>query len=208
MRPLPGRRRHPGMVREGRDTVGTEPGCKGLGPIPRCGVDDPCIRSPALQVVTEALVYVLFFLDDEIPEVLPVETPDIDRGVVEVELPRDIVTDVRRRGRSQGDHRHLREPLFQDLERPVLGAELVPPHRYAVRFVDSDERYGEGCDEGEEVIADRLLRRDVEDLDDTLFKFREDPPRRYVGTGGVQRFCRDPAGLQVVNLVFHQGDEG
>jgi len=88
----------------------------------------PASVPPALQVVTEALVYVLFFLDDEIPEVLPVETPDIDRGVVEVELPRDIVTDVRRRGRSQGDHRHLREPLFQDLERPVLGAELVPPH--------------------------------------------------------------------------------
>ncbi|OQC63121.1 MAG: hypothetical protein BWX50_01613 [Euryarchaeota archaeon ADurb.Bin009] len=195
------------MVGQRCHAVGLETGRERLGPIPRRGIDDTGAGLSVLQAGAELCIRVFSLGDDGIPEVLPVEAPDVDRRVCEIELPRDIVADVRRRGRRQGDRRHAGETLLEDRKRPVLRPELVPPHRYAVRLVDRYQRDGEGCDESEEVVADRLLRRDVEDLDQVLFEFGEYPACRSVGPGRVQRFGADPACLQVVDLVLHQGDE-
>ncbi len=98
-------------------------------------------------------------------EVLPVETPDKPGWLSQGELLCDVILDGRYGGRGQGDDRDVREPFFERPEPAILGPEVVPPHRYAVRFIDGYESEIRPFDKREERGLHGTLRGDVEDSD-------------------------------------------
>ena len=75
-------------------------------------------------------------------EVRPAEAVDEAPRVHEAELRADVVLDARRRRRRQRDDRRGAQQREPRAEEPVVGAEIVPPVRDAVRLVDGDERRG------------------------------------------------------------------
>src|SRR5690348_7172440 len=83
----------------------------------------------------------LVALRDAVADVGPVETGDELTGLVERQ-PFDDLAPGRGVGRrGQRDARHVRKAFVQHRELAVLGAEVVAPLRYAVGFVDREQRY-------------------------------------------------------------------
>ena len=77
--------------------------------------------------------------DDGVADVGPVKAADEQARVLQLQPLDDVFA---REGIGRGrerNARHLRVALVQQRERPVLGAEVMPPLAHAMRFVDGEQ---------------------------------------------------------------------
>src|SRR6478735_10455775 len=72
-------------------------------------------------------------------QVLAEERAAVASGGTHAELLYDVGGDLRRGGRRQRQHRHLRKALFQPGEIAVRGTEIMPPMADAMCFIDGDQ---------------------------------------------------------------------
>ena len=100
---------------------------------------------------------------------------------------------------------------MQQRELQVLGPEVVPPLRHAVRLVDGEQRQppvlvhrGQGFEHG---VHDEALGRDVQKVE---FTHPQGPLRfsclNFIQTG-IQKTCLHAQLPERCHLVLHQGDE-
>src|SRR5689334_23731150 len=82
----------------------------------------------------------VILLDDAIANIRAVEARDEDARSRELEPLEDLGARVRVGGRGERDARHGGKTRLQHGKLQVFRAEIVPPLRNAVRFVDREER--------------------------------------------------------------------
>src|SRR5690606_15350906 len=81
----------------------------------------------------------VFLERDPVADVRAVETGDEPGRLRQAQAFGDLAPGRRIGGGGQGDARHLRPALVQDVELAVLGPEVVAPLRDAVRLVDGEQ---------------------------------------------------------------------
>ena len=140
-------------------------------------------------------------------EVRAVEARDEHPRVRQPQLLEDVAAHPLGGGRGERDEGSAGEGVAELAEVAVVGAELVPPLRDAVRLVDGDERRVRLGQEAAEPGHGETLRRDVQQLRPPL----EDAALRV---GGLLRRERavdvaraDAVRVQRVHLVLHQRDQ-
>jgi hypothetical protein len=120
------------------------------------GVDDAG-PGQARQVVTEPTQPVrrIRQVEHGQPQRLPVERPAQHQGIAgRIQLLRDIGDHPGVRGRGRRQHRRARQQAGQEgAQPPVVGTEVVPPVRHAVRLVD-DQQPGAGREYGQDLLAE------------------------------------------------------
>jgi hypothetical protein len=124
-----------------------------------------------------------------------------------IELLADVVDDLGRRGRRQGQHRRIAEPPqgFADLEE--RGAEIVPPLRDAMGLVDDDEVDRLARERLEKLAAREPLRRGENEIAVLAFDGFERLLLLARGDGAVEICGFDADVVELVRLVLHQRDE-
>ena len=136
-----------------------------------------------------------------------VEAGDDRVGLVDAEARADVGDDRRCRGGGQREH-----PLGAELARApgelqVVGPEVVPPLRDAVRLVDrekGDSRLGELC---EEAFVVEALRGDIEQLQAARAQALRGVPQLLEAEARVEPGSLDPLTREEVELVLHQRDQ-
>ena len=110
-------------------------------------------------------------------------------------------------GRRQRDARHVGKAFGEDGQPDIFGAEIVPPLRYAMRFVDRKQRDIGLAEQGQAARRQQPFRRDVEQVEVA----GEQPPldlRGFVKRQRRVQHRRVDAGLQQSrDLVAHQRDQ-
>ena len=90
----------------------------------------------------------------------------------------------------------------------VLGPEVVAPLRDTVRLVDRDQPDRGMGERREEACLHALLGRDEEEPEAAVREALFEPGPVAVVEGAVPGRGRDAPGVQVVDLVLHQRDQG
>ena len=142
-----------------------------------------------------------------VADVGPVEAAHEERGAPQPQPLQDLAPGRPVGGRGERDSRDLGEAIVQRRELQVLGAEVVPPLRHAVRLVDREERQPGARQQLQRAFAQQPLRRHVEKIQ---------PPRRHgrlhfahlpEGQRGVEARRVHPRLPQRLHLVPHQRDQ-
>ena len=128
-------------------------------------------------------------------------------ALVEPELAGDVVLDERGGGRGERHDRRRAQQRQALAEHPVLGAEVVPPLRDAVRLVDRDQnRLALGEHLGE--AGDReALRRDEQEVEAARQVVDAGLARRGAVAAGMDALGGEADLAQLRHLVLHEGDE-
>ncbi len=142
-----------------------------------------------------------------VEEVGPLEAGDEALRVVQGQLLDDVAADaVGGRGR-QGDGRRIAQQLAEVAQPGVIGAEIVPPLADAMGLVHRQELQPHRPDRLQEPRAAEPLRHHVHQP--------ELAGRHLVQPGvllghrqrAVDERHRQPEGLELIDLVLHQGDQ-
>ena len=172
-------------------------------PVDDAGVAGMLVGEEGEQLPAAAVVLV----DDAIAQVRAVEAGDEEPRVPELEALDDLAPRRRVGGGGQGDPRHAGEAVGERREPQVLGAEVVPPLRHAVRLVDREERQRHPAEELEEALGQEPLGRDVEQVEVAGQEAALDA--RLVATveARVQELGGDAELGERRDLVLHERDE-
>ena len=200
-------RRHPCVVRGGRELVG-QPTGELFGLLARRGVHDG--RS--------ALRFAKDFGNDRGPgaapflhhldgQVLAPEAVDVALVSLQVELGGDVILDARRRGGGQRQHRRRPQARQTLAQEPVVGTEVVAPLRDAVRFVDRDQGRAATLQEFDEAGHAEPLGRDEEKVEFAVAVEPAGLPRLVARPARVDALGAQPDLAQFRRLVLHQGDQ-
>ncbi len=143
---------------------------------PRCKIGGEFIHLPAREAVDDArLIFVAFedldglldrvaLLDDFNVEILAVETGDEFVGRGELERGTDVLPYPRRGCGRERQADRIREAISHFDELAIFGAEVVPPLRDAVGFVDREQGNFQSREKREDARGEQRFGRDVEQL--------------------------------------------
>jgi len=155
----------------------------------------------------EQLRACIVFLDDAVADIRSVETRNEDACVRQCQAAHDLFSRHLIRGGGQGDARNVRKTLVQHRQLDVFRAEVVPPLRHAVRFVD--------CEQSDTGTTQQLLkagchqpfRGDIQQIDITVLE-------RPLGCKcfapihrRIQARRPHPDLMHRRHLILHQGDQ-
>ncbi len=138
-----------------------------------------------------------------------VQVAHAQRGLLQAQAPHDLCPHGCGSRRGQSDDRGPPEPLGERTEHQVVGAEVVPPRRDAVRLVDHEQRHLQIGERGQHVLLRELLRCQQHELriarpqTPPRFAVRPRAPRGVQGDaiGGIRRV------LQTDELILLQRDQ-
>ena len=170
-------------------------------------VDDTRLAGPFPEKLRE-LRKGLDLVQNRVADVGAIEAGDITPGLPEVEPVQDVLAGVGFGGRRQGDHRYFGEYLAQAAELAVFGPEIMAPLGDAVGLVDGEQGDRDILEALDEVLADQPFRGDVEEVQFSRMEQRQHPAGLAALQGGIVIGRLDAAGLERIDLVLHQGDEG
>ena len=137
----------------------------------------------------------------------PVEARDVARRLAELELRLDVLADALGGRGGERHERNLREQLAELRELAIFGTKIVAPLADAVRLVDRYQVHAPALEIGEHPGEHEPLGRGVEQAKLAIVQAAQARARLVGGKRGVQERRRDPAGLQRVHLVLHQGNQ-
>ncbi len=171
-------------------------------------VDDSTVTGRSMPNEVEHLLVDLPLGGDIVIEIGAVEGGQHQMRIPEPEAGADLFLGARGRRGGEGGDGHIRECLAQRRQLEVVGTEVVSPGRDAVRLVDGEEGNGGAPQRMGEGLGLKALRRDVEQVELAHLQLHE-PLRLLVGRqGAVEEGGADAQGLELVDLVFHQRDQG
>src|SRR5690606_25493926 len=107
----------------------------------------------------------LILRHDAVENIRPVETRKKALGIFQLEPLDDFFPGALVRSGGQSDAPYGREKLRQLPQLQVFGAEIMPPLRYAMRFINGEKADLQALQESQHTRLDQALRRQVEHLD-------------------------------------------
>ena len=132
-----------GMVRQGMEPGGGQLCRHVLHLAARLAVHHPRVVAVGAHVLiadeAQQLLQAVFFLDDLVADVGPVEAADEVLGLFQPQVVHDVGPGEGVGRGGEGDARHLGETLVQRGQAPVFGPEVVAPLAHAVGLVDGKE---------------------------------------------------------------------
>ena len=174
--------------------------------LPGEAVDDGRIPPTPLQQHVQLPLDVVL-RPHRVAQVRAVEARHEHLGPLEVELLHDVPPHPLRRRRRQRQQRRPREHVAKLPQVAVVRPELVPPLGDAMRLVDGDQAHPQPAQEPAKPLDGQPLRRDVQDLDESLSNLPHHPLDVPQRKRAVNKPSRNAIGVQPVHLVLHQRDQ-
>ena len=174
----------------------------GLFPVPH--IDDAAAGN-RLEDGQELALFVLAAADD-VGEVFPLETADFQVLFPEGKPLHDVFRHDRGRGRRESDDRRV-DPAADLPDFQVVRPEIIAPLRDTVGFVHHDEGNVHPSEPSLEEAGGEPFGGEVEELVVAVGGVVQGQLDILPVHAGVDRNGADPALGQVLDLVFHQGDE-
>ena len=206
--PLVGRQA--GVVGQCRVALSGQPGGGFLDLLARQAIDDAGLAFTAAEEAEQLLARVVL-LDDGVADVRAVEAGQEDARFAQAQALQHLVLRRPVGGGGERDARHPRVAFVQRRQLQVFRAEIVPPLRHAVRFVDGEQGelagFAEGVEHGQGAVEHQPFGGDVDEVElageDRLFdRLRFTSVERRVEHGGTHAELG-----QCVDLVLHQRDQ-
>ena len=196
-----------GVVGQGGDALLGEERGDPLRGVPGQAVDDPGVAGVLGPQERQQLALGLVLGDDPVLDVRPVERGYEHPRAGQLQPDRDLLAG-RLGGRGgQRDPRHVRPALVQHLQLEVVGAEVVPPLRHAVRLVDREHRDLGGVEQPQGGVGPQPLRREVEQVELAGPELLLDDVAGPRVLRRVEEVGADAELAQRLHLVLHEGDE-
>ena len=174
----------------------------------RQAIDDAGVgRMLALQKAPQALAPVIV-VGDGVADVGAVTTVDVGIGLFQLQLGDDFSTGCMVGCGRQGDARDRGIPFVQHRQLQILLAEVVPPARHTVSFVNGEQGDGLRVQPLQGTLLQQALRRDIEQIQIPAVHCRLHRPYFFKVQGGVQTGRPHPALAKRVHLVLHQRNQG
>ena len=199
----------PGMIGQRQPPLGVEPRRRLFDRLARQAVDDTGIaRVLGLKKLPE-----LFpcaggpHLGDRVADVGAIETRDETGRIFERQFGHDLLAGTLVCRCRQRDAWYAREAFGQDLELAILGPEVVPPLRHAVRFVDGEQRHLVLRQHVERAFLHEAFRCDVQKIEGAGCELAFDFVLRLPVQRRVEKRGPDADVEQSVDLVLHQSDQ-
>ena len=142
---------------------------------------------------------------DRVGNVGPVEPGDDQPVVGNAELGEDIGTGVGIGGGGQRQARRIAKMIEQRAQQAIIGAEIMPPFRHAMRLVDGEQRDRHGFEQFAKMGLAGTFRRHVKQVERAIAEPFDG--RAAIGVGAGQRGGANPVGAGRAQLVVHQRDQ-
>jgi hypothetical protein len=197
----------PGVVRFGGVTAASEGFGDAFGGGAGGAVDDAGLVFAAFYPVDD-LFEGLVLGEDFVGEVGPVKGGDEEGGGAEAEVFNDVGADAVGRGGGEGDEGDFGEEVAELGDLAVFGAKIVAPLGDAVGFIDGQTSDVPGAEVFLPVIEHEALRSDVEQAVFAAVEAGEAGAGGGRIEGGIQEGGGDTGSLHLIDLIFHQSDEG
>jgi hypothetical protein len=140
-------------------------------------------------------------------QIRPVEGAQEDARLT-IEQPGDDVGARRRVGRGgHGKNPHVADGRGRRAQTEIVGAEVMPPLRHAMRFVNGDAARPRLAQERLGVRPREALGRDIEQREPALAQQPQHGGVLLAVVGGIERAGPHPERAQLLHLIAHQGDE-
>ncbi len=114
---------------------------------------------------------------------------------------------ARRGGRRGRDDLRRAERIGESSDPAIVGAEIMPPLRDAMRLVHGEGAHIRLAQEGERFRVAQTLRREIEQPQPAQFEAVMDPSPGFRRDVGVQGGGGQPERLELARLIAHQGDQ-
>ena len=169
-------------------------------------VDDAGVVGSGFEEVLKLLEGV-FLGGDAVEEVWSVEAGDEVFGLAEAEVAGDIGSDFFGGGGGKGHDGRIWEEFTEVKELAVFRSEVVSPFGHAVGFIDGEGFDVPGLEVFAPIVEDETFGGGVEEA---VMAFMEEAHSAAVFVGfeaGVEEGGGDAGGFELIDLVFHEGDE-
>ena len=197
---------HAGVVGERAHAAPAEVLGEGLGAQARGAIDDAAFALVAGDELGELAARLVLRLEAE-RDVRPVERVQEDARPALEQALGDVLARRLVGGRREGEGLDVAERPAGATDRAVLGAEIVPPLRHAMRLVDGEPPDAGVAQARRQALGLEPLRRDEEQAQ---LLFAQEPPglaRLVVAGRGVEGRCGDAEAAHLLHLVAHQRDQ-
>ena len=156
----------------------------------------------------EQLAHLVVRFTEDIRKVGTREIAPQQVRAAEAEAFHDVAGHLRGRRRRQGDHRHRSADNLADIgDHQVIRTEIVTPLRDAMRFIYDDEVHIHPAQPRLEQFGAQALGRNVKEFIVAVNGVVEGDVDLAIRHSGIDGQSRNPAVAQILDLVFHQGDE-
>ena len=173
----------------------------------RGAVDDPCLVAALLDQLEQCAAFVLRPHNGE-KQVGTVKAGRQHDRLTQPQQPDDIRLDVLGRGRrKRADDRTHRQTVDKPGDIQIARTKILSPLRHAMRLVDRDQRDRQRPADLDEPLADKPLRRDIDDLVDAVRHIVERLVVLSIGKRAVEICRANAGGRQRVDLILHQRDQ-
>ncbi len=151
-----------GVVGNGIGPLGGQPGGDRIRPLAGPDVDDAGLPRVLIAHEGPQLLLVVVLQLHPVADVGPVEAGHKLSGLRQLELLDDVLTGVLVGRGRQGDFGDIAESLRHLRNAQVLGPEIVPPLRHAVRLVDREQGNGDSLEQPLKAFGHQTLRGDIQ----------------------------------------------
>ena len=169
-------------------------------------IDNPRLAFAFLEKLQQ-LLGGLVLVEHAVADVGAIEAAEKLLRVLQRQYLQNILAGLLVGGCGQRDPGHRGETLAQRAKLRVLGAEIMPPLRHAVGFIDREQGQREFIESAQEILADHPLGADVEQFQLAAMQLRQGRARLILAQRGVVAGGLHPVGEQRIDLVFHQRDQ-
>ena len=170
---------------------------------PRRGVDDPRSRRGGHQI--GQLAHRIVAVANGIADIGPVESRQHQPVIGDAQLRHHVAAGLLVGGGGQRQPRNLRKGIEHAAQHPVIGAEIMPPFRHAMRLVDREQAQRRRAQQVTETRLAGTFGRDIEQIE--LARAEGILRLAPVGIGAGQRGRADAVGARAAQLVVHQRDQ-
>ena len=202
----------PRVVRQRVDALVTQHLRHLLHPAARLAVHDARLSRVLGANETQQLLGGFAFFDNGVADVGAVKTADKLARLLQLQALHDVLPRQSVGSGRQRNTRHLGKALVQHRQRPVFGAEVVPPLAHAMRLINGEQgqltALVQGIKLGQETRRGHPLRGGVQHRDVTAQQTFLDLRGLFARQCGIQECSTHPRLMQSANLVVHQGNQG
>ena len=196
-----------GVIRQRLDAVGGQFAREVLGGLAGHHIDNAAFARSGAEVIDHLIIRAAF-ADDAVGEVGPVETGNVGRALLQMELLDDVLAHAAGGGGGERHDRHAGKKLAQGRNLAVFGTEIMAPFADTMRLVNGEEGHVPLLEVIEKAGEQQAFRGNVEQPVFALVQPAQTRARFAGIQRGVQEGRRHAGGLEGVHLVLHQRDEG